>query len=211
MAKTIPNVTNLFITLYPLFIIGFVSTAAIFNNDFGKAGIYLLWVLGLYGICGLVGWAFARSGFDALLPRRAGRVACNVFYSLGDLNTVIPTKVAISFFTLLYLTGPALVSGRIQYMAGPTIYLSIFALAYSVLLFRQDCATPPRIITAFLIGTIVAVFAVAIMNATRPDLLFYNELVSNNAVCKLDTSKQFRCVKGGSGLWTMYGQEDKPP
>lgn len=188
MNNNFDNLLKFIGLLYPYFIICFLLIASVFNLEFLKGIIYFSGILisGLLYV--LIGKLF---GEKSKRPPNAS-LACDLFTS--PHNYYYPNfPVIISFFTLFYIFLPMMESSRINPMLLATLaILSLMNGYYQVL----NCCTNwlgffISIIIGILLGSIW--FAI-IWGAGKKDLLFYNELLSNNVLCDRPAKQTFKCT-----------------
>ena len=189
MAGIIPTLQNIGIliaALYPLFIVSFLVLASAFNYKLNGL-IYLLGILILFGICFVI----------ANLPigevrNRDVNLSCDFFSTFG-YNYLSPSfQVAITCFTLVYLAIPMLQNIT---LFNPMVFLTTLTLSIinALYLWSKECSSTSGIIFGGIIGFVWASVWYTIISTKNKDLLFYNELVSNNVVCNKPSQQTFKC------------------
>jgi len=184
---TFSNVVQVFSIFAPLFLGTFLVLVSVFNQNI-KGIIYLGGVL----IASVLNYAI--SALIGSEPLENEGPICNLMevpfipnrYNVPNYNSMFIG------FTLMYLLLPMLTNNQINFWMIGTI-VSIFAVDAYVKL--QYFCTVPRGIT---IGGIVGItlgaawyFLFKLTNTTS--LLFFNDLTSNNVVCKRPQNQTFKC------------------
>lgn len=199
MAGILPNFSNLGVligSLYPVFIVCFLVLASIFNQQLNGI-IYLTGVSFTLVLCYFV----AQLGIFSEKSRNAP-LSCDLF-SVGSTNYMGPSsQAAISWFTFIYLLWPMIPPAQSSSIPNPMVIIatSILALTNNIFQWRKGCSNVGGILLGAAIGIAfgTAWFWLWWMSGHK-DLLFYNELVSNNAICKRPSQQSFKCEvwKGG--------------
>lgn len=193
---TISNLSKLVGALYPLFIVSFLVLASVFNLKLTGV-VYLGGIVVTIVLCylfGMMGLVSERSPNAAL--------SCDLF-SMGSHPYQGPsTQAAISWFTLAYLLWPMLPPMHPGGLANPMVIAVtlVFALVNSIFQYRNNCSNTSGIILGGVIGLLVGTAWFWLWYSSGyKDLLFYNELVSNNAICTRPSKQTFKCEvwKGG--------------
>lgn len=182
---TLTNLFELIGSLYPLFIICFLIIASIFNSSILKGITYLGGIVLCFITWILVGKLFnkARPNFSSL--------TCNLLSIPG--NFLIPNlPIIISFFTFAYLIIPMIESSIIN----PSVIASLTILS-SINVFYQlnnSCTDIIGVLISIIFGLILGAFWFVLFWASdKRELLFYNELMSNNVVCSRPKKQTFKC------------------
>ena len=184
---TFSNLVQVFSIFAPFFLGTFLVLVSVFNQNI-KGMIYLGGVL----IASMLNYII--SGVIGSEPLENEGPICNLMevpfipnrYNVPNYNSMFIG------FTLMYLLLPMLTNNQINFWLIGTI-VSIFAIDAYVKL--QYFCTVPRGIT---IGGIVGItlgaawyFLFKITNMTS--LLFFNDLTSNNVICKRPQNQTFKC------------------
>lgn len=202
MAGIIFNISNIFVllaTLYPVFIVCFLFLASIFNHNIQKGLILLLGIFITSLFCYALGNGLSSDG-------RINRpITCDLF-TLGSTNYNGPsTQQAICWFVFVYLLLPMLkMSNQSSTILNPYV-LSItggFAFINFGYNSYHNCAhLGTGLILGGLLGALCGLvwFYIWFIRPDTRHLLFYNELVSNNAICSRPSQQHFKCevYKGG--------------
>lgn len=187
---TFGNIAVLVASLYPAFIVTFLVVASIFNLKINGL-IYFFGILITFGLCYSMALLFnkERSGSD---------ISCDLFSTLGYPYKNPSFQSAVTVFTYVYLLIPMVSNSLLN----PVVLaiLPIFSLINMVYLNVKGCASITGLFMGSVIGALLATFMVGILSLSgNKDLLFYNELVSNNVICKKPSKQMFKCsvYKGG--------------
>lgn len=193
---SLSNIGILIASLYPVFIVCFLVLASIFN--FNMTGIvYLGGIIFTFAVCYLV----AISGLTTERPVGSSP-SCDLFSGLS-YNMMGPSfPSAVSWFTFIYLLLPTVPPARPAGFANPMIIAStaFFAIINMIYQFRHKCSSMVGILLGMTIGfAIGTAWFFLWWGSGHKDLLFYNELISNNVVCNRPAKQTFKChvYKGG--------------
>ena len=183
---TFQNIGVLIASLYPIFIIMFLFVASIFNSRINGL-IYLFGILITFGLC----WGFAN------LPLGDTRVmgspvTCDFFSTFGYNYPSPNFQAAINSFTLIYLLIPMMMNKN---LFNPLVIISIivFSAINSTYLYLKMCTNSQGLILGTLIGGLFGFIWFSIMYSANKNLVFYNELASNNAICSMPSKQTFKC------------------
>jgi len=184
---TFSNVIQLFSIFAPLFLGTFLILVSVFNQNI-KGLIYLGGVLISSVINYMVSMVIGSEPLD-----NEG-VVCNlVDFPLipGRYNVPNYNSMFISF-TLMYLLLPMLSNNQINFWIVGVI-VSIFAVdAYVKLMYF--CTVPRGITIGAVVGlSLGAVWYFLLKFNDFESLLFFNDLTSNNVVCKRPKNQTFKC------------------
>lgn len=193
------NIRNIFTiagSLYPIFIVSFLLLASMFNLKLTGL-VYLGGIVVTIFVCYLV----AQTG---IIEERSttAPVSCDFFNVLSHHYKGPSTQAAISWFTFIYLLWPMLPPAHKGGLLNPiiAIFTALFAFINSIFQYIHGCSNPSGIILGVVIGLLMGTLWFFLWWATNHhDLLFYNELVSNNTICKRPARQTFKCEvwKGG--------------
>ena len=201
MAQIITEPGSLFQILFILasFLISFfLITTSIFNQDF-KAIVFLLGFIFTYII---------SIGFGNIMPIsksvNINRLpVCNLVSVPGmsdDQALFSPISINTLFlaYTTAYLICPMFSNGNFNLPVVVVLFTLLFGNAYHLL--TNSCESIWSIgwgvIFGFVFGS--AVF-LSILQSGNGELLYFGEVMSNNAVCKVDR-KKYICFKDGKQL-----------
>jgi hypothetical protein len=183
---TFSNVIQLFSIFAPLFLGTFLVLVSVFNQNI-KGMIYLGGVL----ISSVINFAVSASIRSEPLDNEG--VICNLVefpmftrYNVPNYNSMFIA------FTLMYLLLPMLSNNQINFWIIGVI-VSIFAVdAYVKLMYF--CTVPRGIVIGAVVGlTLGAVLYFILKLSEMESLLFFNDLTSNNVICKRPKNQTFKC------------------
>lgn len=182
---TFTNLLELIGSLYPLFIICFLVIASIFNWNVLKGVTYLSGIVLCFTTWILVGKLFNKN------RQNTASLTCNLLSIPG--NYLLPNlPIMISFFTLAYLVIPMIESSMIN----PVVIacLTILSGINAFYQLNNSCTDNIGVLISIIFGLILGTFwFVLFWGSGRRDLLFYNELMSNNVVCSRPKKQTFKC------------------
>ena len=186
---TIMEFPKFLIILYPTFIVWFVLIASIFNMEFIKGILYLVGVLLTTAICEGVSYAMRQNCDNAYFQ--------TIFFS----NFSNPSGVAISWFTFIYLLFPMIPPFQANvgvFNPSVMVFLSIFAISNTIL-YGGTCSHYKLMLLGMFIGISCGVGWFLLFYFTDKNYLFFNELISNTAICSRPSKQTFKCnvYKGG--------------
>lgn len=185
------NIGLLVGSLYPSFIVCFLLLASIINLKYNGL-IYL------FGISLTIGSIFLANGaYNSDLKKSKIPVSCDLFNIGNILHPNLPNpQVVISWFTFVYLLIPM----SLNNLTNPGVLFAtlFFGIINAGFQFFHGCSGLSSIILGVLYGSLTGAgwwFAWH----WKPELLFFNEIVSNNAICSRPTKQTFKCEvwKGG--------------
>tara|TARA_B100001121_G_C18565798_1_gene562584 strand:+ start:173 stop:775 length:603 start_codon:yes stop_codon:yes gene_type:complete len=187
------NIGILIGSLYPAFIVSFLFVASLFN--FKLTGlVYLGGLTVTYIAC----WLVAMTGIVGERPPNAP-LSCDLW--APSLNTKGPSfQAAISWFTFIYLLLPMLFNSVLNpIVVGLTAFFAIVNMLFQHM---NNCSSFSGLLLGTVIGLVLGSAWYGIWSMSNPNLLFYNELVSNNAVCSRPSNETFKCsvYRGGELL-----------
>lgn len=184
---TFSNIVQLFSVFAPLFLGTFLVLISVFNQNI-KGLIYLAGVL-MASIINL-GVMFAIGSE----PTENQGAICNLIdFPLVPTQYNVPNYNSMFIsFTLIYLLLPMLANNQINSWIIGTI-VSIFAVDAYVKL-QYSCTVPRGITFGGIIGSVLGAAWYFVMKFTdHESLLFFNDLVSNNVICKRPKNQTFKC------------------
>ena len=193
MAGILTNFSNLFTlvgALYPVFIVCFLVVASIFNLKL--TGIVYL---GGIGVTIILCFLIARTGLVGERSPNAP-VSCDLFNVSSHGYKGPSCQAAVSWFTFAYLLWPMLPPAQPHGLVNPMVIVltSFFGIINSIFQFRNGCSNISGILLGASLGLLLATGWFWLWWGTgHHDLLFYNELVSNNAVCTRPARQTFKC------------------
>ena len=190
------NIGILIASLYPAFIVSFLVLASVFN--FNLTGlVYLGGIIVTFVVC----WLVAATGIANERPM-GSLPSCDLFAGLSYDMMGPSFPAAISWFTFIYLLLPMVPPARPEGFLNPmvlssTVFLALVNMLYQ---FRHKCSTAMGLVLGMAIGLLIGTgWFFLWWGSGHKDLLFYNELISNNVVCNRPAKQTFKCqvYKGG--------------
>lgn len=185
---TFSNIVQIFSIFAPLFLGTFLVLVSIFNQNI-KGLIYLGGVLIASVINYIISITIGSEPLDTEGP------ICNLievpFIPTGRFNVPNYNSMFIGF-TLMYLLLPMLSNNQINFWIIGTI-VSIFVVDAYVKL-QYSCTVPRGITIGGIVGiTLGAAWYFLFKLTNMTSLLFFNDLTSNNVVCKRPQNQTFKC------------------
>ena len=190
------NIGILIAALYPVFIVSFLVLASVFN--FNLTGlVYLGGIVLTFVICLLV----AATGLTQERPT-GSLPSCDLFAGLSYDMMGPSFPAAVSWFTFIYLLLPMIPPARPEGFVNPMVVVStaFFAAINMVYQFRHKCSSTVGILLGMTIGLVIGTAWFFLWwGSGHKELLFYNELISNNVICSRPAKQTFKCqvYKGG--------------
>ena len=182
---TLQNLGVFFVSMYPIFIVSFLFVASIFNLKLNGL-IYVLGILLTFGVCYTVAMLFDDE-------RRKNDTSCDLFTTLGYHYKNPSFQAAVTIFTCIYLLIPMIMNNLLNpIVIVTTLFGSVFNMGY---LKYKGCTSFIGLFMGSAIGVVMAMVMVGLLSlSNNKDLLFYNELVSNNAICSKPSKQKFKCT-----------------
>ena len=185
---TFTNIATLMASLYPGFIILFLVLASLFNYTPLKGVTYLSGI----GFC-VVMWMLLAKLFKKPKDVNAS-LTCDLI-NLPGFDYQLPNRSSvITWFTMIYLLLPMLENTSALF--NPLMIGLLFILTCVNMLYQKtmNCSDWLGIFLGSFVGILLGViWFVIFWSAGKKDLLFYNELVSNNVVCNKPSKQTFKC------------------
>lgn len=188
LGPTVLNYLKLFARISPMFLVFFLVSVSLFDGGV-KGFIYLGCILILSMIIHVVG-AITRGGDSGYNTH----IMCRLFDNpMGNAATHSPAlNSSIIGFTLIYLLYPMIRNEA--YSPGIIVLVSTLFIVDTLMTLFYNCTTPLSIILGSFIGAGLAFTVVFIIIASgNESLLFFNEMASNNVVCKRPAKQKFKC------------------
>ena len=184
---TFSNIVQLFSVFAPLFLGTFLVLISVFNQNI-KGLIYLGGVL-IASVLNLAVMFAVGSEPD----ENQGAICNLINFPLVPTQYNVPNYNSMFImFTLVYLLLPMLANNQVNMWIIGTI-VSIFAVDAYVKL-EYSCTVPRGITFGAIIGGFLGAVWYFVMKFTEHEsLLFFNDLVSNNVICKRPKNQTFKC------------------
>ena len=192
----LPNLFNYFAMISPFLVILLFVFISIINSNL-KGMIYLLGIFILL----LVVYLF-QSVLRVHLPEKSSPF-CQIFAFPMGLYTVPSMNSAIFLFTLVYLFLPMVMNNIMNY---PLLIILLILYAIDcVIKTGRRCTTPTGIILGSFVGILVGLFWYFVIKSQSPNLLYYDDLLSNKIACSRPSQQKFKCsvYKNGELLQTL--------
>jgi hypothetical protein len=192
----VPSVFTYLSMISPFLIVLLFVFISIINSNL-KGFIYLLGIFMLF---------FLVLIFQNVVKGRAPEDAspyCNVFYFPVPLYGVPSFNSAIFLFTLVYLFLP-MIMNDIMNLPLLIIILILFVVD-CVIKSSNKCTTPVGIVLGSFLGLIWGLMWYFLIQSQNPELLYYDDLISNKIACSKPSQQQFKCsvYKNGELLKTL--------
>ena len=181
---TFQNIGMMIASLYPVFIIAFLVLASVFNFKINGL-IYLFGIIITFGIC----YGFAHiMGSDSL----ESPVTCDFISTFGYDYPSPSFQSAITSFTFIYLIIPMFINKN---LFNPIVLITMLILSIinAVYLYARKCSNAQGLFLGALIGGLFGFLWFSIIYSANKNLVFYNELASNNVMCNMPTKQTFKC------------------
>jgi len=198
MAGIHPNIYNiaeLLVSLYPGFIILFLLIVSLFNYTIIKGLIYFFGI----ALCHIV-WVLLTRLFPNNERNPIAPITCDVI-NFSSLNYDIPNRPSmITWFTLMYLLLPMFNNTTLLFNPVIIVVLSLFTLSNMYYQYKNHCSGIIGVLFGSILGAILGLlWFLVFWAAGKKDLLFYNELASNNLVCSKPSKQTFKCTVHKNG------------
>jgi len=118
-------------------------------------------------------------------------------YSIPSFNS------ALIMFTFVYILIPMVVYNAMN-LPFLCILLILFAIDTGIRV-QNKCTTMVGILFGSVIGIIISILWYLIISSNAPNLLYYDDLISNKVACSRPTKQQFKCsvYKNGQLLQSL--------
>jgi hypothetical protein len=191
-----PNVFQYFSMISPFLVILLFVFISIINSNL-KGFIYLLGIFLLFFIILL---------FQKVLRMETPKDAspyCHVFDFPIPLYGVPSFNSSIFLFTIVYLFLPMLMNNIMNF---PLLILLFVIYAIDcVVKTGNKCTSPIGVILGSFVGMVWGLLWYFLIQTQNPELLYYDDLISNKIACSRPSQQQFKCsvYKNGQLLQTL--------
>lgn len=192
------NVLQFYTAISPFLLGFFMIMVSVFNQDI-KGLVYLGCVLLSTLVYISIMYMFRSDTHN--LP------SCNILTFDGVFGGALNTKLfaynsMFIVFTLVYLLVPMHYYNHINYLL--LIFLGIMYLMDGYYKLHIKCVNWMGILVSSIIGGSIAFGLATALVSQSGDLIYFNEIVSNNVICKRPTEQSFKCsvYKNGELLAT---------
>lgn len=191
-----PSVFTYFSMISPFLVVLLFVFISIINSNI-KGFIYLLGIILLFFMVVLF-----QNVMRAKRPADASPY-CQIFdfpiptYGVPSFNSSIFT------FTIIYLFLPMLMN---DIMNIPLLIILLVLFAVDVVIKSGNkCTTPIGIVLGGFLGVVWGLMWYFIIQSQSPNLLYYDDLISNKIACSKPTQQKFKCsvYKNGELLKTL--------
>lgn len=179
LKETIYNSAAIFSFISPYILISFFLLLSLFNNN-AKGVIYVIGAMLL---------AVIVKAFSSLVPGSINTKACNLF---GDIINDIPSySTALYSYTFMYLFMAMFNSDIMNY--GVIVMFLILGAADVAVRLNHNCTNNSGIIFGIIFGLGVGLVWYFIFSFSSPQLLYFEEYVSNKVACSVPKKQDFKC------------------
>jgi hypothetical protein len=193
---TISNFIQIFGLLSPLFLGTFLVLVSVFNQNI-KGLIYLLFVLLTSAISYIIS-ILVKYNEPSNQPR--GDLCNLVNFPLMSSQYTLPNfnSVFISF-TFMYLLLPMVVNNEVNFWV-VGLLTTLFAVDVYVKI-SNYCTDMKGVFVGLILGFFMGSVSYFILKMNELEsLLFFNDLTSNNVVCKRPSKQSFKCQLYKNGM-----------
>lgn len=184
---SLTNIGKLISIIGPFFLTFFLVMLSIFNQNF-KGLFYIVGILLLFGL-NVILMNFYKEKVDIKnLPFH-----CNLF-EIGNLSQYSYPEISsmIISFTLIYLLLPMIFNNQMNFVILFTLISMLVIDAYSKK--SLNCSNYSKVIAGTGFGLIFgALWYFVILFGFSKEYLYFNEIGSNNVVCKRPSKQTFKC------------------
>lgn len=190
---SISNITELIATLYPGFIILFLLLVSLFNNNIIKGIIYFSGI----AISHII-WILLSRLFNVRRDNKnnggSASLTCDIL-NFPSLNYKVPSRVTmITSFTLIYLLLPMFINHKMLFNPIMIFVLSLLTLLNMYYQYKKHCSTIVGLLFGSFLGLVMGgLWFLMLWSSGNKQLLFYNELASNNIICNKPATQTFKC------------------
>jgi len=194
----LPTLPSLFIflsTISPFLLVLIFVFISIINSNI-KGLIYLFGVIGLFFITYVFQMTLHKSDDSS-------QHNCTIVQFPLQLYSNPSFNSALFLFTIAYITIPMLVKDSIN-IPLLVVLLCIFAVD-TVVRNMYRCTSPVGTVLGGVLGIVWGVAWYLLIQNSAPNLLFYEDLISNRVACSRPTEQKFKCsvYKNGELLRTF--------
>ena len=158
---------------------------SIINSNI-KGLIYLFGVIILFFVVFLFQTSINVSAGSYVPPAYCTLFSSNIpKYSIPSFNS------ALIMFTFVYILIPMVVYNAMN-LPFLCIILILFAIDTGIRT-QNKCTTTIGILFGSVIGIVISIMWYLIISSNSPDLLYYDDLISNKIACSRPTKQQFKC------------------
>ena len=199
------NLLMLFGGLAPTFLIIFIILASAFNGTIQNGLIYFSGIIIISFIAFLISKMMDNYNF---IESKSANLTCNML-AMGQKWTIPNLDSSVLAFSFIYLLSPMLTNNQMNIEVLVTI--GVLFAANILFQLKNNCLGNNAFMAAILgliLGGIGGFLWFLMILFTKKDLLFFNELLSNNVVCNRPSRQKFRCnvYKNGQLISSSFSQ-----
>jgi hypothetical protein len=194
-ALSLPSVFTYFSMISPFLVVLLFVFISIINSNL-KGFIYLLGIFILFFIVLLFQNVLRQEDSDR-------NPYCQVFNFPMPIRSVPSFNSSIFLYTLVYLFLPMMMN---DVMNLPLLILLLILYAVdTVIKTGNRCTSPIGIVLGSFVGLIWGLMWYFVIQNQVPELLYYDDLISNKIACSRPSQQQFKCsvYKNGELLKTL--------
>ena len=180
------NVLQFYTAVSPLLLGFFMVMVSVFNQDL-KGIVYLGCILLATMVYIMI--LYMSKSSSEVIPEICNILTFNSFPYLYSKLFAYNTMFII--FTLVYVLVPMYHYQHINYLL--LIFLGVMAIMDGVYKINTNCVSIYGILLAVFVGGGIALGLASALVSQSGDLIFFNEVVSNNVICKKPTEQSFKC------------------
>lgn len=190
----IPSIKNGFIlltSLSPLLLAFFLIMSSVIDSSL-RGLVYLGGVLICYLINMILTISFTTDGSNTA-PQNCSLI--NWGWASNTRKDLFASNSMFLAFTSTYLIMPMVLANPNQINIGMIVILGLLWSTDAVTRVIRRCLEPLHVCLGTLIGGLLGVgYACAIFYSKNGNLLFFNEIISNNVVCSRPQTQKFKCA-----------------
>ena len=199
------NLLMLFGGFSPLFLILFVILASAFNGTIQNGIVYFSGIIVISFFAFLISKMMDNYNIE---ESKMASLSCNIL-AAGQKWTTPNLDSTVLAFTFVYLLSPMLANNQMNIEVLVTI--GVLFAANILFQLKNSCLGNSymlAIVVGLLLGSIGGFLWFLMFFFTKKDLLFFNELLSNNVVCSRPSKQRFRCnvYKNGQLISSSFSQ-----
>ena len=188
LSPSVLNFLKLSSLIAPLFLVMLLVIISVINSDV-KGLIYLMGIMFLFiiVIC-----------FNSIIPFNLNKEGCTLWGNnyLGRYN--FPSfYTSLYAFTILYILYPMIVNGAYNFPL-ITILLALYIFDIIIRFCMMHCTNFTHIVLGTVLGLLFSLFYLSLFT-NNPELLYYNDFISDKIACSVPSSQKFKCSVYNNG------------
>ena len=189
----IPSIKNGFIlltSLSPLLLAFFLIMASVIDSSL-RGLVYLGGILICYFINMILTISFPTNASVEMLRRNCNLISWS--WAPSTLQDKFATNTMFIAFTATYIIMPMILANQMNIPM--IIVLGLLYMGDAVTRIVRGCLGPVNVFLGTLIGGLLgAGYASAFYYTKNGNLLYFNEIISNNVVCSRPQKQKFKCA-----------------